>query len=194
LWERNVQDGESHTLLPSVGDVATGVRRFFHSYIRTGECAGYEDGDEVTVEAQGHWYGIDMMRVVDPHGGCYWIAAVDLRGSDDDFGAARRRWNSYVEEAAPKKSAWPQMDYAKLTIAELANGVVTTETAIRWCREILDGLQESKTVGMQAVVKAIRDLLPKLEEDLKVLERAYANAKKRERQARWSDVARASLS
>jgi hypothetical protein len=76
------------------------------------------------------------------------------------------------------------MDYAKLTIAELANGVVTTETAIRWCREILDGLQESKTVGMQAVVKAIRDLLPKLEEDLKVLERAYTNAKKRERQAR----------
>jgi hypothetical protein len=91
LWERNVQDGQSHTLLPSVGDVATGVRGFFHSYIRTGECAGYEDGDEVTVEAQGHWYGIDMMCVTDPHGGCYWIAAVDLRGSDDYFGAARRR-------------------------------------------------------------------------------------------------------
>jgi hypothetical protein len=76
------------------------------------------------------------------------------------------------------------MDYTKLTLAELANGVVRTETAIRWCREILDDLQEPKTVGMQAVVKAIRDLLPKLEEDLKVLERAYTNAKNRKRQAR----------
>jgi hypothetical protein len=37
---------------------------------------------------------------------------------------------------------------------------------------------------MQAVVKALRDLLPKLEEDLKVLERAYTNAKKREPHAR----------
>jgi hypothetical protein len=62
--------------------------------------------------------------------------------------------------------------------------MVRTETAIRWCREILDGLQEPKTVGMQAVVKALRDLLPKLEEDLKVLERAYTNAKKREPHAR----------
>ena len=76
------------------------------------------------------------------------------------------------------------MDYTKLTLAELANGVARTETAVRWCREILDDLQEPKTVGMQAVVKAIRDLLPKLEEDLKALERAYANAKNRKRQAR----------
>jgi len=76
------------------------------------------------------------------------------------------------------------MDYTNLTIAELANGTVRTETAIRWCREILDDLQEPKTVGMQAVVKAIRDLLPKLDEDLKALERAYTNAKKRERHAR----------
>ena len=61
------------------------------------------------------------------------------------------------------------MDYAKLTIAELANGISKTETAIRWCREILDDLQEPKTMGMETVVKATRDLLPKLEEDLKAL-------------------------
>jgi hypothetical protein len=61
------------------------------------------------------------------------------------------------------------MDCTKLTVAELANAMITTETAIRWCREILDDLQEPKTVGMQAVVKAIRDLLPKLGEDLKAL-------------------------
>jgi hypothetical protein len=78
----------------------------------------------------------------------------------------------------------PQMGYTDLTLTELANVMVRTETAIRWCKEILDGLQEPKTVGMQAVVKALRDLLPKLEEDLKVLERAYTNAKKRERHAR----------
>jgi hypothetical protein len=76
------------------------------------------------------------------------------------------------------------MDYTKLTIAEIANGISKTETAIRRCREILDDLQEPKTMGMQAVVEAIRDLLPKLEEDLKVLERAYTNAKMRKRQAR----------
>jgi hypothetical protein len=61
------------------------------------------------------------------------------------------------------------MDYTKLTIAEIANGISKTEAAIRRCREILDDLREPKTVGMQAVVKAIRDLLPKLEEDLKAL-------------------------
>jgi uncharacterized protein YjgD (DUF1641 family) len=73
------------------------------------------------------------------------------------------------------------MEYTELTLAELANGMVRTETAIRWCKEILDGLQEPKTVGMQGVVKALRDLLPKLEEDLRVLERAYTNAKRRKR-------------
>ena len=73
------------------------------------------------------------------------------------------------------------MDYAKLTIAELANGISKTETAIRWCREILDDLQEPKTMGMEeAVVKATRDLLPKLEEDLKALGKAYTNATKRQ--------------
>jgi hypothetical protein len=71
------------------------------------------------------------------------------------------------------------MDYTKLTIAELANGISKTETAIRWCREILDDLQEPKTVGMQAVLKAIRELLPKLEEDLKTLGKAYTSATKR---------------
>jgi hypothetical protein len=54
----------------------------------------------------------------------------------------------------------PGMDYTKLTIAELANGISKTEAAIRRCREILDDLQEPKTAGMQAVVKAIRHLLP----------------------------------
>jgi hypothetical protein len=73
----------------------------------------------------------------------------------------------------------PQMDYTKLSIAELANGISETEAAIRRCREILDDLQEPKTVGMQAVVKAIRDLLPKLEEDLKALGKAYTRATKR---------------
>jgi hypothetical protein len=47
------------------------------------------------------------------------------------------------------------MDYAKLTIAELANGISKTETAIRWCREILDDLQEPKTMGMEARRHAI---------------------------------------
>jgi len=73
------------------------------------------------------------------------------------------------------------MDYTNLTLAELANGMSRTETAIRRCREILDDLGDPKTMGMQAVVKAIRDLLPKLEEDLKALERAYTKATKRKR-------------
>jgi hypothetical protein len=72
--------------------------------------------------------------------------------------------NSRSRKAAPKKSVGPQMDYTRLTIAEIANGISKTEAAIRRCREILDDLQEPKTVG-QAVVKAIRDLLPKLEEE-----------------------------
>jgi hypothetical protein len=76
------------------------------------------------------------------------------------------------------------MEYTKLTIAELANGISKTEAAIRWSREILDDLHEPKTAGMQAVVKAIRDLLPKLEEDLRALEKAYANATRRQRLAR----------
>jgi hypothetical protein len=91
LRQRNVQYGTSQTLTPTLADVATGVRGFFHAYIRTGECSGYEDGDEVTIEAYGQWYGVDMMCVSDPHGRCYWIPTVDLQGGDHDFGAARRR-------------------------------------------------------------------------------------------------------
>ena len=64
LWERNIQDGASRTLTPSLGDVATGV---------------------------GRWYGIDMMCASDPNGSCYWIPAVDLRGGDGDYSAGRRR-------------------------------------------------------------------------------------------------------
>jgi hypothetical protein len=73
------------------------------------------------------------------------------------------------------------MDYTKLTVAELANAMSTTETAIRRCREILDDLQEPKTVGLQAVVVATRNLLPTLEQDLKALGKAYTHATKRKR-------------
>lgn len=91
LWERNVQDGADQTLTPSLGDVATGVGWFFEAFIRTGECSGYADGNEVTIEAQGARYGIDMTCVSDPLGGCYWIPAVDLQGGDHNFSAVRRR-------------------------------------------------------------------------------------------------------
>jgi hypothetical protein len=91
LWERTVQDGARQTLIPSLGDVATGVRGFFHAYIRKGECSGYEDGDEVTIEAKGRWYGIDMMCAREPNGNCYWIPVVDLRGSVEDYSAGQRR-------------------------------------------------------------------------------------------------------
>src|SRR5437016_5473400 len=66
LWERNVRDGEGRTLRPSLRDVASGVRGFFHAYIRTGVCWGYRDGDEVTIEAKDRWYGIDMMCASHP--------------------------------------------------------------------------------------------------------------------------------
>src|SRR5262245_45661003 len=39
--------------------------------------------------------------------------------------------------------------YTELTLAELANGMVRTQTAIRWCWQILDGMQEPKTMGRQ---------------------------------------------
>jgi len=70
------------------------------------------------------------------------------------------------------------MDYTKLTVSELANGISQTEAAIGRCREILDDLQEPKTVGLQAAVEATRNLLPKLEADLKALIKAY-NAKRK---------------
>ena len=70
------------------------------------------------------------------------------------------------------------MDYTKLTVAELANGISQTEAAIGRCREILDDLQEPKTVGLQAAVEATRNLLPKLEADLKTLIKAYNTKRK----------------
>jgi hypothetical protein len=88
LWERKVGD---QILQPSLRDVAIAVRGFFHAYIRTGECWGYDDGDEVTIQAQGRWYGVEMMCASDPHGACYWIPTVDLQGGDDDYSASRRR-------------------------------------------------------------------------------------------------------
>jgi hypothetical protein len=70
------------------------------------------------------------------------------------------------------------MDYTKLTVSELANGISQTEAAIGRCREILDDLQEPKTVGLQAAVEATRNLLPKLEADLKALTKAYNTKRK----------------
>ena len=72
----------------------------------------------------------------------------------------------------------PRMDYTNLTLPDLANGIIQTERAIRRCKEILDDLRQPKTVGLQAVVEATRGLLPRLEEDLKALEKAY-NAKRK---------------
>ena len=54
-----------------------------------------------------------------------------------------------------------------------------TEAAIGRCREILDDLQEPKTVGLQAVVEATHNVLPKLEEDLKALTKAYNTKRSR---------------
>ena len=45
------------------------------------------------------------------------------------------------------------MDYTKLTVAELANGISRTEAAIRRCRELLDDSRELKTAGMQACAR-----------------------------------------
>jgi hypothetical protein len=45
-------------------------------------------------------------------------------------------------------------------------------------QEILDDLQEPKTVGLQAAVEATRNLLPKLEADLKALTKAYNTKRK----------------
>jgi hypothetical protein len=90
LWERQVvQDGQTKTLHPSLRDIAIRVRGFFLAYIRTGDCWGYDDGNEVTIEAHGNFYGIDIMCASDPHGGCYWIPAIDLQ-NDDEFSASRR--------------------------------------------------------------------------------------------------------
>ncbi len=70
------------------------------------------------------------------------------------------------------------MDYTNLTLPDLANGIIQTERAIRRCKDILDDLRQPKTVGLQAVVEATRGLLPRLEEDLKALEKAYTAKRK----------------
>jgi hypothetical protein len=72
----------------------------------------------------------------------------------------------------------PRMDYTKLTLPDIANGIIQTERAIRRCKEILDDLRQPKTVGLHAVVEATRGLLPRLEEDLKALEKAYTAKRK----------------
>ena len=65
------------------------------------------------------------------------------------------------------------MDYTKLTLAELRNGISDTKSAIHRCKEALDNLRQPKTVGLQAMADAITHLLPRLEQDLKALEKAY---------------------
>jgi hypothetical protein len=65
------------------------------------------------------------------------------------------------------------MDYINLTLAELRNGISDTKSAIHRCKEALDNLRQPKTVGLQAMADAITRLLPKLEQDLKALEKAY---------------------
>ena len=63
-------------------------------------------------------------------------------------------------------------DYTERTLTELADGINQTDSAIARCREILRGLGQPKTEGLQAVVEAIRNLLPKLEQDLTDLKKA----------------------
>ena len=58
LWAREFQ---GRTLYPSRQDIALGVREFFQVYFRGGDCVGYENGDQVIIEAQSRWHGIDMM-------------------------------------------------------------------------------------------------------------------------------------
>jgi hypothetical protein len=65
------------------------------------------------------------------------------------------------------------IDYTKLTLAQLRNGISDTKSAIHRCKEALDNLRQSKTAGLQAMADAITHLLPKLEQDLKALEKAY---------------------
>jgi hypothetical protein len=79
LWQREV---EGRTLLPSLRDVVTEVREFFHVYIATDECFGFEDGDHVNIEAQGRWYDVEMMCTRDSRGGRYWTPAIDLQGGE----------------------------------------------------------------------------------------------------------------
>src|SRR5262249_26477712 len=81
------------------------------------------------------------------------------------YGACIRRDAGGVEGAT--------IDYTKLTLAELRNGISDTKSAINRCKEALDNLRQSNTVGLQAMADAITHLLPRLEQDLKALEKAY---------------------
>jgi hypothetical protein len=47
-------------------------------------------------------------------------------------------------------------------LAELAEGINQTDSAIQRCQEILRGLGQPRIEGLQAVVEAIHNLLPKL--------------------------------
>src|SRR5262249_55668534 len=53
------------------------------------------------------------------------------------------------------------MDYTKLTLAELRNGISDTKSAINRCKEALDNLRQPKTVGLQAMADTITHLLPR---------------------------------
>jgi len=65
------------------------------------------------------------------------------------------------------------VDYTGRTLAELAEGINQTDSAIQRCQEILRGLGQPRIEGLQAVVEAIHNLLPKLEQDLTDLKKAY---------------------
>jgi hypothetical protein len=74
--------------------------------------------------------------------------------------------------SARRRGVEPMVDYKERTLTELADGINQTNSAIGRCREILGGLGQPKTEGLKAVVEAIRNLLPKLEQDLTDLQEA----------------------
>jgi hypothetical protein len=92
-----------------------------------------------------------------------------------DNAALRRRIVMLVQEIGGEveRVEGATMDYTKLTLAELRNGISDTKSAIHRCKEALDNLRQPKTVGLQAMADAITHLLPRLEQDLKALEKAY---------------------
>src|ERR1700757_2810360 len=52
------------------------------------------------------------------------------------------------------------MDYTKLTLAQLRNGISDTKSAIHRCKEALDNLRQPKTVGLQALAVQCRGVFP----------------------------------
>jgi hypothetical protein len=111
----------------------------------------------------------DVKRMVQPKpiprkNDDYNVMRLDI-GDVADAVATIRRDAGGVEGAT--------MDYTKLTLAELRNGISDTKSAIHRCKEALDNLRHPKTVGLQAMADAITHLLPRLEQDLKALEKAY---------------------